>query len=196
MAERRMFSNRILNSAKFLQMPTESQLLYFHMILRADDDGVVESYPLVKMLGIPTDNFKVLIAKGFIRELNEDQVIVITDWLEHNKIRADRKVNSIYLPLLKEKYPELPIIEPKPRKDVDDNSRRIGGGQSTVSVGEDSIGKYRIEEKASSFKKPKPFYKPTGEEMRFAQNKWWVIPKVGGEWLEFAGSVKNDIEYK
>jgi hypothetical protein len=105
MAERRMFSNRILNSAKFLQMPTESQLLYFHMILRADDDGVVESYPLVKMLGIPTDNFKVLIAKGFIRQLNEDQVIVITDWLEHNKIRADRKVNSIYLPLLREKYP-------------------------------------------------------------------------------------------
>ena len=191
-----MFSNRILNSAKFLQMPTESQLLYFHMILRADDDGVVESYPLVKMLGIPSDNFKVLIAKGFIRELNEDQVIVITDWLEHNKIRADRKVNSIYLPLLRGKFPELPIIEPKPRKDVEYNSRRIGGGQSTVSVGEDSIGKYRIEEKASSSKKPKPFYKPTGEEMRFAQNKWWVIPKVGGDWLEFARSVKNDIEYK
>lgn len=194
MAERRMFSNRILNSAKFLQMPTESQLLYFHMILRADDDGVVESYPLVKMLGIPTDNFKVLIAKGFIRELNEDQVIVITDWLEHNKIRADRKVNSIYLPLLKEKYPELPIIEPKPRKDVDDNSRRIGGGQSTVSVGEDSIGKYRIEERSSSYKK-KPFYKLDGTQARFSEGKWWSLPKGGGEWLHIVKGEK-DIEYK
>ena len=100
-----MFSNRIANSAKFLQMPAESQLLYFHLVLRADDDGVVESYPVLKLLGLAPDNFRVLIAKGFIRLLNEDQVIVIPDWLEHNKIRPDRKVNSMYLSLLKEKYP-------------------------------------------------------------------------------------------
>ena len=141
MGQRRMFSNRIANSAKFLQMPAESQLLYFHMILRADDDGIVESYPLVKMLGIPTDNFKVLIAKGFIRELNEDQVIVITDWLEHNKIRADRKVDSIYLPLLLKIAPELPLIEPKPRSDVEDNSRRLSGGQSTDGISKVRLGK-------------------------------------------------------
>jgi hypothetical protein len=79
MAQRRMFSNRIANSAKFLQMPAESQLLYFHMILRADDDGIVESYPLMKLLGAAPDTFKVLLAKGYIRQLNEDQVIVITD---------------------------------------------------------------------------------------------------------------------
>ncbi len=114
---RRMFSNRIANSAKFLQMPTESQLLYFHMILRADDDGIVEAYPLMKLLGSGEDNFKVLAAKGFIKQLNEDQVIVITDWLEHNKIRADRKIDSIYLPLLLKIAPELPIIEPKHRSD-------------------------------------------------------------------------------
>ena len=126
---RRMFSNRIANSAKFLQMPTEAQLLYFHLILRADDDGIVESYPIIKLLGVPTDNFKVLKAKEYIRELNEDQVIVITDWLEHNTIRADRKVDSIYLPLLKKKYPELPIIMPKPRIDVEDNSKRLGDGK-------------------------------------------------------------------
>ena len=136
-----MFSNRIANSAKFLQMPTEAQLLYFHMILRADDDGIVESYPLIKMLGIPTDNFKVLIAKGMIKELNEDQVIVITDWLEHNTIRADRKINSIYLPILKQKYPELPIIEPKPRSDVKDNTKRLNSGQSTVSLSKDKLSK-------------------------------------------------------
>src|SRR3990167_10395720 len=112
MSNRRMFSNRIGNSSKFLQMPTEAQNLYFHMILRADDDGVVESYPLIKLLGIPFDNFKVLVAKGFIKQLNEDQVIVIVDWLEHNTIRADRKVDSIYLPLLRETYPELQILEP------------------------------------------------------------------------------------
>jgi len=31
----------------------------------------------------------------------------------------------------------------------------------------------------------RPFYKED-EEMRWSQNKWWVIPKEGGEWLEFA----------
>jgi len=116
MAQRRMFSNRIANSARFLQMPSESQLLYFHLVLRADDDGIVESYPLMKMLSIAPDSFKVLLAKKFIRQLNEDQVVVVMDWTEHNLIRADRKVNSIYQHLLIG-IPEVKIIEPKPRAD-------------------------------------------------------------------------------
>ncbi len=194
MPSRRMFSNRIANSAKFLQMPAESQLLYFHMILRADDDGIVESYPLMKLLGMAPDNFKVLIAKGFIRQLNEDQVIVITDWLEHNSIRPDRKVNSIYLSLLREKYPELPILEPKPRSDVEDNSKRLEDGRTMDGLREERLGKVKLrEENDSSFKKKKPYF--NGEEMRFSQNKWWVLPSGGGQWLEFAGSEK-DIEWK
>lgn len=189
---RRMFSNRIANSAKFLQMPTEAQLLYFHLVLRADDDGVVESYPVVKLLGVPTDNFKVLLVKGYIRELNEDQVIVITDWLEHNKIRADRKVDSIYLPLLKEKYPELPIITPKPRVDVEDNSKRLGG-QSTDGLSKDKISKDKIRE-TSSYKK-KTFYKLDGTQARFSEGKWWSLPKGGGDWLHIVRG-ERDIEYK
>lgn len=137
MAQRRMFSNRIANSAKFLQMPTESQLLYFHLNLHADDDGVAEAYPIMKLLGIAPDAFKVLIAKGYIRELNEDQVIVITDWLEHNTIRADRKVDSIYKNLLPE---SIETIEAKPRSDVKDNSKRLGG-QSTDGIGKVRLGK-------------------------------------------------------
>lgn len=124
-------------------MPIESQLLYFHMILRADDDGVVESYPLMKLLGVAPDNFKVLSAKGFIEQLNEDQVVVITDWLEHNTIRADRKVDSIYKNLLIEKVPEITLIEPKPRSDVEDNSQRIGG-QSTDGISKVRLGKVKL----------------------------------------------------
>jgi hypothetical protein len=114
------------------------------MVVRADDDGVVESYPLVKMLGFGSDAYRVLQAKGLIEEINEDQVIVITDWYEHNKIRADRKVNSVYLPLLRERHPELPIVEPKPRVDVRDNSRRTGHGQSTVSVSKVKLSKVKV----------------------------------------------------
>lgn len=39
----------------------------------------------------------------------------------------------------------------------------------------------------------KPYYK--GEQMRWSQNKWWVIPKDGGRWLKFTAS-KKDIEWK
>lgn len=144
MANRRMFSNRIANSAKFLQMPFESQLLYFHLVLRADDDGIVELYPIVRLLGMGTDNFKLLLAKDFIRELNEDQVIVITDWNEHNTIRADRKVDSIYKHLLKQTYPEIPTIEPKPRSDVKNNSQRINGGQSMDGISKVKLSKDNI----------------------------------------------------
>lgn len=125
MANHRMFSNRVANSATFLQMPAESQLLFFHMVLRADDDGIVESYPLMKLLGTTPDSFRVLIARGFIQQLNEDQVVVISEWLEHNTIRADRKVNSMYLPLLLEKFPNTEIVVVKPRSDVHDNSKRL-----------------------------------------------------------------------
>lgn len=91
MSNRRMVSTRIVNSARFLQMPSESQLLYFHLVLRADDDGVVESFPVLRLLNVPEDNFKILIAKGFLAKLNDDLVILILDWQEHNFIRADRK---------------------------------------------------------------------------------------------------------
>lgn len=141
MNNRRMFSLRIANSARFLQMPTESQLLYFHMVLRADDDGVVESYPLLKLLGSTPDAFRVLLARGFVRELNEDQVVIIADWKEHNTIRADRKVDSIYKSLILEKAPDIKLLEPKPRSDVNDNTKRVGG-QSTDGISKVKLSKY------------------------------------------------------
>ena len=99
-------------------MPNDVQLLYFHILTEADDDGIVEVYPIIRLLGVPSDNLKVLIAKDFVRQINEDQVMLITHWLEHNTIRADRKTNSIYLDTAKELFPELEFVEPKPRSDV------------------------------------------------------------------------------
>lgn len=137
-----MFSNRIAGSAKFLQMSVESQLLYFHLVVRADDDGVVETYPIMKMLGTAPDAYKLLIARGYVTPINEDQVVIIEDWLEHNVIRADRKVDSIYKKLLPE---TAKVIEAKPRSDVEDNSRRVGGlstdGISQVRLGKVKLGK-------------------------------------------------------
>ena len=41
MAERRMFAKSIVDSDAFLELPAKSQLLYFHLAMRADDEGFV-----------------------------------------------------------------------------------------------------------------------------------------------------------
>lgn len=115
---RRMFSTKIISSARFLKMPIDTQLLYFHLGLNADDDGVVEAYTIIKLLGSNEDNLRVLATRGFIKILNEDLVTFITDWNEHNLIRSDRKIDSIYKPLLLRIVPDVELIEAKPRADT------------------------------------------------------------------------------
>ena len=43
MANRRMFSLNVVDTDTFLEMPQSSQNLYFHLGMRADDDGFVSS---------------------------------------------------------------------------------------------------------------------------------------------------------
>lgn len=129
MAERRMFSKKIIDSARFIKMPMSSQALYFHMGVRADDDGVVEGYNVMRMIGATEDDLKVLVAKGFVTILNEDLVAYINDWKEHNLIRADRKVDSIYKNLLLQIVPEVQLLEPKQRSDVKKKQSKEFSGQ-------------------------------------------------------------------
>jgi hypothetical protein len=125
MAQRRMLSLRIVDSARFLQMPLTAHALYFHLALHADDDGVVESFPVMRTTGAAQDDLRILLAKKFIHQLNDDLVVFVTDWREHNFIRADRKTDSVYKDMLLQVVPEADVIQPKPRTDVRDNSRRI-----------------------------------------------------------------------
>ena len=118
MADRRMFSKRIINSARFLKMPVSTQCLYFHLGLHADDDGIVEAYTIINSVGASEDDLKVLIAKGFVTVLNDDLVTYITDWAENNKIRSDRKVDSIYRDLLLQVLPNVNIQQKTMRADV------------------------------------------------------------------------------
>ena len=166
MAERRMFSKRIINSARFLKMPVSTQLLYFHLGIHADDDGVVEAYTVMNAVGCTEDDLKVLVAKGFAVVLNEDLVTYITDWKENNKIRSDRKVDSIYKDLLLQIVPDADILQPRRRADYkkkvidsgdfdgQDTQRtscghttdvlRTHNGRQTDSIGKDRLGKDSI----------------------------------------------------
>lgn len=85
-----MFSLDIVDTDAFLEMPTGSQLLYFHLSMRADDEGFVGNpRKIMKIVGCQEDEFKVLIAKRFLINF-ENGVVVIKHWLIHNIIRMDR----------------------------------------------------------------------------------------------------------
>lgn len=147
MAQRRMFSLKIIDSAKFLKMPSSSRLLYYDLCMRADDDGVVEGFNVLRMTGATEDDLKILISKEFIKVLNEDLVSYILDWKEHNKIRADRKVNSIYKDLLLQIIPEVKLIEPRERADSNrknDNNKEMGVYWTSTGQPKDGIGKDRL----------------------------------------------------
>ena len=102
MAERRMFSKSIINSGRFLRMPPTSRLLYYDLGMMADDDGIVEAYSVMAQTKATEDDLRVLVAKGFIRILNEDLVSYICDWNTNNTIRGDRYHPSIYAELIAE----------------------------------------------------------------------------------------------
>lgn len=118
LGDRRMISTKIVGSARFLKMPVSSQCLYFHLVARADDDGITEAYAVMRTCGLNEDDLRVLHGKGFVYVLNEDLVTYIRNWREMNILRPDRKTDSRYLALLKEKLPEEEILQRKPRSDT------------------------------------------------------------------------------
>ncbi len=96
MAERRMFAKTIIDSDAFLDMPTSTQSFYFHLGMRADDDGFINNpKKILKFVGGNDDDFKLLIAKKFIIPF-ESGVVVIKHWKIHNYIQSDRYKPTLY----------------------------------------------------------------------------------------------------
>lgn len=98
MAERRMFSIRVVETDAFLDMPLSTQALYFHLGLNADDDGFLANPRMVqRMIGCAEDDLKLLLSKGFVLSLGNG-VCVIRDWKVNNYIRKDRYTETKFLP--------------------------------------------------------------------------------------------------
>lgn len=96
MARKRMFTKNVTESDAFCDMPLSSQALYFHLNMRADDDGFVGNPKgIQKIIGAAEDDLKLLIVKGFLIPL-EHGVVVIKHWRMHNTIRWDRYTPTIF----------------------------------------------------------------------------------------------------
>lgn len=99
MAERRCFSMKIVDSDAFVEMPLSAQALYFHLGMRADDDGFINKpNRIARDVGASGDDLKLLIAKRFILAFDTG-VVVVKHWMIHNTLRKDR--------LKPPHYPEL-----------------------------------------------------------------------------------------
>ena len=120
-----MISKKVVESAKFIKMPATSQNLYFHLLVNADDDGVVEALPVLNLIRANEDDLRVLVSKGFVQLLNEDLVSYIIDWREQNRLRADRKTDSIYKELLLRILPDANLLPMQDRSDT--KTSRISG---------------------------------------------------------------------
>lgn len=96
MAERRMFAKTIIDSDSFLDMPLSAQALYFHLSMRADDDGFINNPKKIqRTIGCADDDMRLLVAKSFIIPF-ESGVVVIKHWRINNYIQKDRYKPTTY----------------------------------------------------------------------------------------------------
>ena len=96
MAERRMFAKTIIDSDAFLEMPLSAQALYFHLSMRADDDGFINNPKKIqKIVGSSEDDLKLLCLKNFVIPFDSG-IVVIKHWRIHNYIQKDRYKETVY----------------------------------------------------------------------------------------------------
>lgn len=85
-----MFRLDVLETDAFMDMPLSTQALYFHLNLRADDDGFIGNPKMiVRNIGASMDDFNLLLAKRFVLQF-ESGVIVVKHWRMHNTLSKGR----------------------------------------------------------------------------------------------------------
>ena len=183
MAERRMFSIKIIDSDEFLDLPLEAQSLYFHLAMRADDDGFVNNAKrLVRTIGASPEDLKMLEDKRFVIVFDSG-IVAIRHWKVHNQIKKDRYKETIFFEEKRQLICDEngAYIHPKCRvKAVDPNWIQTGtkvdpqysiGKDSIdkVSLGKSSIVEERIEKinlgEGSVNTTPAPYYENKYEEV-------------------------------
>ena len=155
MAERRMFAKTIIDSDAFLDMPISAQLLYFHLSMRADDEGFINKpKTIMRICGCKDDDIKILFAKKFVIPFDSG-VVVIKHWKIHNYIAKDRFVETKY----KEEREQLQLDENKAYTTC---IQPVYEMQTQDRLGKDRLGKDSIEGE----QKRKRFVPPTLQEVK------------------------------
>lgn len=119
-------------------MPATSRLLYYDLGMNADDDGFVEWFMVTRMSGSTEQDLRVLQANGFVHVFDEN-VLIITDWKENNKIRKDRYQKSRYIGVYNLETIDTESVSEQCQPN--DNQMTTAG---THRLGKDRLGKDRL----------------------------------------------------
>nr|DAK85889.1 MAG TPA: replisome organizer [Caudoviricetes sp.] len=146
MAERRMFAKKIIDSDAFLDMPLSTQALYFHLSMRADDEGFINNPKrILRLIGSSDDDMKLLIAKSYIIPFDSG-IVVIRHWKINNYLRNDRftatECESEKAQLTEGKTGIYELGIPKAYQAVDERYPQYSIGKDSIveySIGKDSI---------------------------------------------------------
>lgn len=137
MANRRMFSLDVVNTDRFLEMSSSAQCLYFHLGMRADDDGFVSSPKMIaKIANCSEDDLRLLATKGYIIPLDKG-IIVITHWKQSNYIQRDRYKPTMY----QDERALLTLGDDNIYKLDTECIHDVSEMEAQVRLGKDSIGK-------------------------------------------------------
>ena len=109
MAERRMFAKLIVNSDEFLDLPISSQVLYFHLVMQADDDGMINNARrIILMMGLDQKDLQLLIDNRFLISFDSG-ILAVRHWKQQNRIRSDRYKPTVY----QEEFSQLVLLKDK-----------------------------------------------------------------------------------
>lgn len=179
MAERRMFAKTIIDSDAFLDMPATTQVLYFHLAMRADDDGFVNSpRRIMRLVGCAEDDLRLLVAKRFLIPFDSG-IVVIKHWRIHNYLRSDRYKETVYA----DEKAMLTVKENGAYTVTGEVVDTVGipsgipSGIPTVDAGKDSIGKVSTgKDKKSVGSTPSRMTRPSAEDVEaYCQEKGITI---------------------
>lgn len=193
MADKRMMSKSVIDTDTFLDMPASTQCLYFHMLLRADDDGFLKNAKtIMRTVGASPDDIKLLIAKQYLIPF-DTSIMVIKHWRIHNYIKKDRykptDCEEIKLLEVNEKG-EYVLAEPV-RSQVGSNMepQDRDRDRDRLEIGKDRDSSRKRSSANNATTAAQKFKKPTLEELKayIAENRYTFSAEAFMDYYESNG---------
>lgn len=198
MANKRMFSLEVVDSDRFYDLPFNSQLLYFHLGMKADVKGFVEPKKIARTIGLKIEDLKPLIEDNFVIPFSSG-VVIITHWNVNNLTREDREAPTRYkeeYALLSSNNNEYVLLQENSGSCPAQN--RIGKDR----IGEVSIGEDRgeietlpqIQEKKFSSREEirQPLIEELSQKYNVPPDFVWDCWDSAQNWLDSRGERRKD----
>lgn len=88
MIQKRSIHYKTVECKDFYLLPITAQALYFHLLMKSDDDGFVDNpREVCRHIGAPYDDLRVLVDAEYLIDFKECEAVAIKAWWKHNSVR-------------------------------------------------------------------------------------------------------------